>query len=242
MARLSDALDIAEPGRKTGGLGTKPKPLDVGSMMESQMSKVKRSAQESRRSTRNTQRRQLAEWENNWETSIDDGFNNENPQLTQKKKELSSPTGTSNKIPSNNLVDFVIGLEGFKEKAYWDVKQYTVGYGTKAKSKTEVITKEEALNRLNEELQVARKAVNKLEEGYDEPFTEGQKNALISFTYNVGQGNLNQLSQNGTRGVEEMGDMLLEYVYADKKKLPGLVKRRQKEYDLFNYGFNKDET
>ena len=110
MARLSDALDIAEPGGRTGGLGTKPKPLDVRSMMEGQMSKVKQSAQESRRSTRNTQRRQLAEWENNWETSIDDGFNNENPQLTQKKKELSSPTGTSNKIPSNNLVDFVLSF------------------------------------------------------------------------------------------------------------------------------------
>ena len=59
MARLSDALDIADPGGRTGGLGTKPKPLDVGSMMESQMSKVKRSAQEN--SLKNT-RKKLAQW------------------------------------------------------------------------------------------------------------------------------------------------------------------------------------
>mgnify|MGYP003114949089 CR=1 FL=1 len=158
----------------------------------------------------------------------------------KKEKELSNPTGTSNKISSDNLVDFIIGLEGFKEKAYWDVRQYTVGYGTKAKSKTEVITKEEALNRLNEELQVAKKAVDNLEKDYDEPFTEGQKNALISFTYNAGPGNLKQLSQDGTRGVEEIGDMLLEYVYAGEKKLPGLVKRREKEYNLFNKGFQNE--
>ena len=59
MARLSDALDIAEPGRKTGGLGTKPKPLDVGSMMEGEMSKVKRYAKEN--SLKKT-RKKLAQW------------------------------------------------------------------------------------------------------------------------------------------------------------------------------------
>lgn len=140
--------------------------------------------------------------------------------------------------PSNttSLIDFIIGEEGFKEKAYWDVKQYTIGYGTKAKSADETITKEEALKRLNEELEVAKKAVSNLEKGYDEKFTAGQRKALTSFAYNAGQGNLKKLSDNGTRGIEEMGDMMLEYVYADGKKLPGLVKRRQKEYELFNEG------
>lgn len=152
---------------------------------------------------------------------------------------ITSSSETLMPKPNNNntsLIDFIIGEEGFREKAYWDVKQYTIGYGTKAKSANETITKEEALKRLNEELEVARKAVSDLEKGYAEPFTTGQKNALISFTYNAGQGNLKKLTDNGTRGIEEIGDMILEYVYADGKKLPGLVKRRKREYELFNEG------
>jgi len=148
----------------------------------------------------------------------------------------SSDSLMSRPSKSTNIVDFIKDIEGFKEKAYWDVKQYTIGYGTKAKSENETITEEEALERLNDELKIVEKDVRELEKGYDEKFTDSQFKALMSFRYNAGKGNLNKLSDNGTRGIDEIGDMLLEYVYAGKKKLPGLVKRRQKEYELFNEG------
>ena len=45
-----------------------------------------------------------------------------------------------------------------------------------------------------------------------------------------------KLSDQGNRGISEIGDMLTEYVYAGKKKLPGLVKRRKLEYQIFNEG------
>jgi len=135
-----------------------------------------------------------------------------------------------------DIADFIAEQEQFRATPYWDEKQYTNGYGTKAKSKDEVITEEEARKRLNQQVEVARKAVKRLEEKYDEPFTEGQTKALISFTYNTGQGNLMKLADKGNRGISEIGDMLTEYVYAGKKKLPGLVKRRELEYQIFNEG------
>lgn len=157
---------------------------------------------------------------------------------TSQAKDVVSSSDSLMSRPSKgtNIVDFIKDIEGFKEKAYWDVKQYTIGYGTKAKSENETITEEEALERLNDELKIVEKDVRELEKGYDEKFTDSQFKALMSFRYNAGKGNLNKLSDNGTRGIDEIGDMLLEYVYAGKKKLPGLVKRRQKEYELFNEG------
>ena len=149
----------------------------------------------------------------------------------------TSSTGLMTK-PSEgtNIVEFIMEQAQFRATPYWDEKQYTSGYGTKAKSKDEVITEEEARKRLNQQVEVARKAVKRLEEKYDKPFTEGQTKALISFTYNTGQGNLMKLADKGNRGISEIGDMLTEYVYAGKKKLPGLVKRRELEYQIFNEG------
>lgn len=148
-----------------------------------------------------------------------------------------SNTGLMSKSTGGtDIVEFIAEQEQFRATPYWDEKQYTNGYGTKAKSKDEVITEEEARKRLSEQVEVARSAVKRLEKKYDEPFTEGQTKALISFTYNTGQGNLMKLADQGNRGISEIGDMLTEYVYAGKKKLPGLVKRRKLEYQIFNEG------
>ena len=148
-----------------------------------------------------------------------------------------SNTGLMSKSTGGtDIVEFIAEQEQFRATPYWDEKQYTNGYGTKAKSKDEVITEEEARKRLGEQVEVARSAVKRLEKKYDEPFTEGQTKALISFTDNTGQGNLMKLADQGNRGISEIGDMLTEYVYAGKKKLPGLVKRRKLEYQIFNEG------
>ena len=166
MARLSDALDIAEPGRKTGGLGTKPKPLDVGSMMEGEMSKVKRSAQEN--SLKNT-RKKLAQWENNWETSIDDSFEQEVPELTKKKSELFGSTNmkASGKVPGDNLVDFVKSFEGFSATPYKDVDRLTIGYGSKASGPNQKIDEDKAVEMLKADLSTARGFVESANEKYN---------------------------------------------------------------------------
>ena len=240
MARLSDALDIAEPGRKTGGLGTKPKPLDVGSMMEGEMSKVKRSAQEN--SLKNT-RKKLAQWENNWETSIDDSFEQEVPELTKKKSELFGSTNmkASGKVPGDNLVDFVKSFEGFSATPYKDVDRLTIGYGSKASGPNQKIDEDKAVEMLKADLSTARGFVESANKKYNLNLNENQIQALTSFTQNGGPGMLNKLLYNGNRCIEEIAESIELYNQADGKVLEGLKKRRKAEYNLFNYGFNKEE-
>ena len=68
--------------------------------------------------------------------------------------------------------------------------------------------------------------------GYD--WDSDQITALTSFTYNLGAGNLEKLLEGGSRGDEEISNMILEYNKAGGKVLPGLVKRRKAEAALFS--------
>jgi len=168
----------------------------------------------------------------------------EAPELSEKKEELgieptqstSSPNKEDSKTPSN-LVEFVMNYEKFSSTAYDDFKQTSIGYGTKASSKNQTITETEAKKLLEKDLDAARKTVLKLKEtaGYD--WNENQVDALTSFTYNLGAGNLRKLTDNGTRGDEEIADMLPEYKYAGGKVRDGLIKRRAAELKLFNEGY-----
>ena len=67
------------------------------------------------------------------------------------------------------------------------------------------------------------------------PLSRGEHIAYLSFHYNVGAGNFRRSSllkrlNAGQR--ERACDELLRWVYADGRKLAGLVKRRQKERDM----------
>jgi len=62
-----------------------------------------------------------------------------------------------------------------------------------------------------------------------------QKAALISFVYNVGVGNFSSstLLKDLNRGEHDLAcDRLSDWVYAKKKKLGGLVKRREEERQM----------
>lgn len=64
------------------------------------------------------------------------------------------------------------------------------------------------------------------------PLTEGQRTALVSFTYNVGAGNFcgsTLLRKLNTGDYVGACNELPRWVYAKGVKLPGLVKRRQQE-------------
>jgi lysozyme len=66
--------------------------------------------------------------------------------------------------------------------------------------------------------------------------TDNQWSALVSFVYNVGIGKFIQstLSRKLKAGdYEGAGNEFRKWVYANGKKLPGLIKRREKERSLF---------
>ena len=146
--------------------------------------------------------------------------------------------GLGSRPKKDSVEDFIASFEASEikdsYKAYWDNKQYSIGFGTKAKSKDEVITHEEALARLSKETAKARKSVIGIMKKYGYDFTDSQVDALTSFGYNLGATSLEEVTKKGTRGIEEISDAMLEYVYADGKKQDGLIKRRKAEYNLFN--------
>lgn len=71
------------------------------------------------------------------------------------------------------------------------------------------------------------------------PITQVQYDALVSFTFNVGEGNLRKstlLRKLNAGACREAAAEFLKWVYARGKKLPGLVKRRAEESRLFETG------
>jgi len=66
---------------------------------------------------------------------------------------------TDEVVVNDGLVAFIKKIEGFQAHAFWDYKQYTNGYGTRAKTANEVIDKAEAIRRLTVELNKAEKLV-----------------------------------------------------------------------------------
>lgn len=68
--------------------------------------------------------------------------------------------------------------------------------------------------------------------------TQNQFDALVSFCYNCGNGNLKTLCKGRT--VAQIADSITKYNKSSGTVLAGLVRRRQAELDLFNKVDNKE--
>ena len=155
-------------------------------------------------------------------------------QPTQTAQPASNVTSYSDR-----LIDYIKKTERFTAKAFWDKKQYTNGYGTKALNPEEVVSKVEAENRLKTYLQNA--VSNVISYGKDKKYqwTQGQIDALTSFAYNGGIGMLDQLTQGGKRTNDQIAQAMMSYNKATDIKtgktetLPGLTTRRAEELAMF---------
>ncbi|MGC0930455.1 lysozyme [Pantoea agglomerans] len=136
---------------------------------------------------------------------------------------------------SNNGINLVKRFEGLELKAYRDsVGILTIGYGhTHAVKAGDAITGEKADAFLREDLQVAELTVNT---NVKVKLTQGQFDALVSFVFNLGSCNfvkstlIKKLNVGDYAGAaDEFG----KWVNAGGKKLPGLVKRRAAEREVF---------
>jgi GH24 family phage-related lysozyme (muramidase) len=75
--------------------------------------------------------------------------------------------------------------EGFSAKSFWDFKQWTWGYGTKAPSGPGLlISEEDAEKELSEKVDVAIKGFVKIFEGCD--INETRQHALVNMIFNLG--------------------------------------------------------
>ena len=90
---------------------------------------------------------------------------------------------------SQNGIDLIKEFEGCSLVAYQDIAGiWTIGYGsTRGVKKNDEITEEQAEDMLLMALASVWAAVNSL---VKVPLTQNQFDALVSFTYNVGEGHL----------------------------------------------------
>lgn len=122
--------------------------------------------------------------------------------------------------------------EGLSLKAYkCPSGVWTIGYGHTGKDvkKGMEITKEKATELLRKDIERFERNVSHYDKLYN--FTSNEFSALVSFAYNIGS--INGLTKNGTRTRKQIANKMLEYCYANGKKLNGLYTRRQKERRLF---------
>jgi GH24 family phage-related lysozyme (muramidase) len=138
--------------------------------------------------------------------------------------------------PSKSLLEMIKAKEGFSAKAFWDHKQWSIGYGTQAKDGSETITKEEAEKRLAADVEKRKAYVLTFgkKNGYN--WGEQQVDALTSFIYNLGYGALDSVTGKGKRSNEEIAKAMLQYNKASGQVNAGLAKRRGEETALFSGG------
>lgn len=104
----------------------------------------------------------------------------------------SAPVDLTTATSSENMIAILKTMEGFHAKPYWDVSQWTVGYGTRCPDdkldeyKTNGITEEAALALLRKELDYFEAQVRKFATKYSLTLNQYQFDALVSFSYNRG--------------------------------------------------------
>jgi len=138
---------------------------------------------------------------------------------------------------SDTGINFIKGFESLRLKPYTCPAGYlTVGYGHLVKPGYKLtwdITEEEADKLLREDVELAERAVGRL---VRVAISQGQFDALVSFTFNLGSGALQRSTLRAKLNREEYSDAadeFLKWVKAGGHVLRGLVRRRVAEWAMF---------
>ncbi len=137
--------------------------------------------------------------------------------------------------PSNKSIELVKHFEGFESAAYLcPANVWTIGYGrTKNVREGDVITEIRAERDLLEELEEFGEQVLSV---VDVELNQNEFDALTSWTYNLGVGNLRSstlLKKLNAGDKNSVPSEMLRWNKANGKVLNGLTRRRQAEADLW---------
>lgn len=137
---------------------------------------------------------------------------------------------------SANCMELVKHFEGCQLRAYQcPAGVWTIGYGHTGLvdgvpvAKGMTITQQKADELLEQDLEQFREHVMSYQRIYH--WNRNEVDALVSFAFNVG--NIHQLTAYGTRSREVIAQKMLLYTKANNAILPGLIRRREAEAELF---------
>ena len=143
-------------------------------------------------------------------------------------------------ITSNGL-KLIKRFEGFSSAMYLDAAGFpTIGFGHLIKPHEKhllknTLTESQAEELLKEDIAVAESAVIRL---INVPLTDHQFDALVSFTFNLGSGTLQRSALRAKLNRGQYWSVpaeMMRYVYANGKKIQGLILRRMAEIQLYSF-------
>ena len=107
---------------------------------------------------------------------------------SDKKQDSVCIEAAATSLISENGISLIKEFEGFLQYAQWDYKQWTIGYGTGVDKDAypDGITEGEADRLLREVVVVYEGYVQNFLNKYNITVTQNQYDALVSFTYNMG--------------------------------------------------------
>ena len=165
----------------------------------------------------------------------------------QSQSQLSEPTEQAEVSYTHEIseagLELIKSFEGYERYAYWDYKQYSIGYGSYVESPDvypDGITEQEASELLKQHLESTAVYLNNFLDKYKIPLNQNQFDALMSFSYNLGKYTWTKedhtlrnliLSQDYTD--EELTETFGLYCHAGGERLEALYKRRMREAAVF---------
>ena len=142
--------------------------------------------------------------------------------------------------------DMIKDFEGYTPYAEWDYSQWTYGYGSRAEYEGQYISESDAAQLLKDIMYKYENSVNAFAKEYSINFNQNQFDALVSFTYNLGEYYWKistyenstikrMLIDMPTKGYDKdkMVETFCLYCHAGGEFLQGLYNRRKREGQLF---------
>lgn len=131
-----------------------------------------------------------------------------------------------------SIVNWLIPqFEDFSPHPYWDVSRWSWGYGTAAPGATGTITEADARDEMNDFVQHDYNYLSKL---ITRSLNANQWAALLSFDYNEGAGNADNLVTNINSGDDNaLESQWKQYVYVKGVVSSNLVNRRNIEWQIW---------
>jgi lysozyme len=139
----------------------------------------------------------------------------------------------------NILSSFLPSWEGFSATPYWDYKQWSWGYGTKvpgsggagSANPGGIITRSKAMQQALQHINTDYLYLKPL---LSRQLTANQWSALLSFSYNLGPGNADNLIPNiNNNNLAALETQWKSYINAGGVPNSQLIARRAAEWNLF---------
>jgi len=137
------------------------------------------------------------------------------------------------------LQQFFVTWESFSATPYWDYKQWSWGYGTRVPGSVNdrninpggTITRDQAMKDALHHVQLDYDYLKKI---ITRSLNANQWSALLSFSYNAGSGNADNLANNiNSYQDAALEDQWKKYIYAGGEINQGLINRRNAEWQLW---------